>query len=45
MAVTGLRGLGMVTPFGGVLMIAGWLTLAVGALRAGRDAQSESGMA
>lgn len=46
MALTGLRGLGMVTPFGGVLMIAGWLTLAVGALRAGRDdAQSESGMA
>lgn len=45
MALTGLRGLGMITPFGGVLMIAGWLTLAVGALRAGRDAQSESGMA
>ncbi|WP_111414878.1 DUF423 domain-containing protein [Billgrantia lactosivorans] len=45
LALTGLRGLGMITPFGGVLMIAGWLALAVSALRAGRPAQSESGMA
>ncbi len=28
MALTGLRTLGMVTPFGGVLLIAGWLVLA-----------------
>ncbi|MFY0992804.1 DUF423 domain-containing protein [Halomonas sp. C05BenzN] len=34
MALTGARGLGLVTPAGGVLMIAGWLALAVGVLRA-----------
>jgi len=34
MALTGLRGLGLVTPLGGVLMIGGWLTLAVTVLRA-----------
>ncbi|MFQ3788799.1 DUF423 domain-containing protein [Halomonas sp. A29] len=46
LALTGLRGLGMITPFGGVLMIAGWLALAVCVLRARPDAQSsESGMA
>jgi uncharacterized membrane protein YgdD (TMEM256/DUF423 family) len=28
MALTGLRTLGMVTPIGGTLMIAGWLLLA-----------------
>lgn len=43
LALSGLRGLGMVTPFGGVLMIAGWLALALCALRARPD-QSESGM-
>ncbi|MGR4070370.1 DUF423 domain-containing protein [Halomonas sp. LR3S48] len=42
LALTGLRGLGMITPFGGVLMIAGWLALAVCGLRARPD-QSESG--
>ncbi len=44
MALLGASGLGMVTPFGGVLMIVGWLALAVCALRARPD-QSESGMA
>lgn len=33
MALTGLRGLGMVTPVGGGLMIGGWLALALCALR------------
>jgi uncharacterized membrane protein YgdD (TMEM256/DUF423 family) len=33
MALTGVRGLGMITPIGGVLMIGGWLALAVCALR------------
>lgn len=41
MALTGPRGLGMVTPVGGVLLIGGWLTLAVAVLRA----QSPSGRA
>ncbi|MGR2738411.1 DUF423 domain-containing protein [Billgrantia sp. Q4P2] len=46
LALTGLRGLGMITPFGGVLMIAGWLTLAICTLRARPAPQSsESGMA
>lgn len=34
LALTGIRGLGAVTPFGGVAFIAGWLTLAAGALKA-----------
>lgn len=34
MALTGATGLGMVTPIGGVLMIGGWLALAVAVLRA-----------
>lgn len=34
LSLTGLRGLGMITPMGGVLMIAGWLALAGCALRA-----------
>ncbi|MCE8017409.1 DUF423 domain-containing protein [Halomonas sp. MCCC 1A17488] len=45
LALSGLGGLGMVTPFGGVLLIAGWLALAVCALRGLPEAQSESGMA
>lgn len=36
MALTGIGGLGMITPFGGVLMIAGWLALAAAVLRAPR---------
>lgn len=36
MALTGARGLGMITPVGGVLMIAGWLALAAAVLRAPR---------
>lgn len=36
MALTGARGLGMITPLGGVLMIAGWLALAAAVLRAPR---------
>ncbi|MDI5985176.1 DUF423 domain-containing protein [Halomonas sp. M4R5S39] len=39
MALSGVRGLGMITPLGGVLMIAGWLALAGCVLRA----QSPSG--
>lgn len=45
MALLGLRGLGIVTPFGGVLLILGWLALALCALRARTGAQSESGRA
>ncbi len=33
MALTGVRGLGMITPIGGLLMIGGWLALAVCAQR------------
>ncbi|WP_445003735.1 DUF423 domain-containing protein [Halomonas mongoliensis] len=36
MALTGIGGLGMITPVGGVLMIAGWLVLAAAVLRAPR---------
>ncbi|QOR40548.1 DUF423 domain-containing protein [Billgrantia diversa] len=45
MALLGVRALGMVTPLGGVMMIAGWLALAVCALRARPEVQSESGRA
>lgn len=34
LALTGARWLGAVTPIGGVCMIAGWVVLAIGALRA-----------
>jgi uncharacterized membrane protein YgdD (TMEM256/DUF423 family) len=34
LALTGVRGLGAVTPFGGVAFLVGWLALAVAALRA-----------
>jgi uncharacterized membrane protein YgdD (TMEM256/DUF423 family) len=33
LALTGIRGLGAVTPFGGVAFIAGWIALALSALR------------
>lgn len=33
LALTGIRGLGAVTPFGGLAFIAGWLALALSALR------------
>lgn len=33
LALTGARGLGAVTPFGGVAFIAGWIALAVAAIR------------
>jgi uncharacterized membrane protein YgdD (TMEM256/DUF423 family) len=33
LALTGVRGLGAVTPFGGVAFIAGWIALALAALR------------
>jgi len=33
LALTGVRGLGAVTPFGGLCFLAGWLLLAVGAWR------------
>ncbi|MDI5890043.1 DUF423 domain-containing protein [Halomonas rhizosphaerae] len=45
MALTSLGGLGMVTPVGGVLMIGGWLALAVAVLRARPTGQSPSGSA
>ena len=35
LAVTGIRWLGAITPIGGVCLIAGWVVLAVGALRGG----------
>lgn len=34
LALAGIRGIGMVTPLGGVLLMAGWLALAVTAWRA-----------
>lgn len=34
LTLTGLRGLGMITPFGGLLLMAGWLTLAISAWKA-----------
>lgn len=34
LALTGIRGLGAVTPFGGVAFLAGWVALALAALRA-----------
>jgi len=34
LALTGIRGLGAVTPFGGLCFMAGWLLLAVGVWRA-----------
>jgi uncharacterized membrane protein YgdD (TMEM256/DUF423 family) len=39
LALTGQRGLGMITPFGGLALLAGWLTLGWGAWRAGRQQQ------
>jgi uncharacterized membrane protein YgdD (TMEM256/DUF423 family) len=33
MALTGIRGLGAVTPIGGLLLVAGWVALALGAWR------------
>ena len=33
LSLTGLKGLGAITPVGGVLLLAGWLCLAVGALK------------
>jgi uncharacterized membrane protein YgdD (TMEM256/DUF423 family) len=33
LTLTGIRALGAITPFGGVLLIAGWLLLALAALR------------
>lgn len=36
LALTGVRGFGLATPFGGVAFIAGWLLLAWGAWSAGR---------
>lgn len=39
LALTGIRGLGIVTPFGGLAFLAGWLALA---LCAGRSRQSSS---
>ncbi len=33
LVLTGVRGLGAITPFGGVLLIAGWALLALGAWR------------
>jgi uncharacterized membrane protein YgdD (TMEM256/DUF423 family) len=33
MALTGVRALGAITPLGGVAFIAGWVALAVGAMR------------
>nr|WP_297457805.1 DUF423 domain-containing protein [uncultured Halomonas sp.] len=34
LTLSGIRGLGMITPFGGLLLMAGWLTLAISAWRA-----------
>lgn len=34
LALSGIRGLGMITPFGGLLLMGGWLALAASAWRA-----------
>ena len=39
LAITGVRGLGAITPFGGLSFIAAWLLLAVAAFRTGRPLQ------
>lgn len=31
LSLSGIAGLGMITPFGGLLLLAGWLSLAIGA--------------
>jgi uncharacterized membrane protein YgdD (TMEM256/DUF423 family) len=35
LSVTGVRWLGAITPFGGALLLAGWLALVVGSIRRG----------
>ncbi|HEY0881474.1 MAG TPA: DUF423 domain-containing protein [Archangium sp.] len=40
MAVTGEKGLGIVTPFGGVAFLAGWVALALGARGLGRQKEA-----
>lgn len=40
MALTGTRSLGMVTPFGGVAFLAGWVALALGARGLGRQKEA-----
>jgi len=40
LALTGERSLGMITPFGGLALLAGWLGLGWGAWRAGRQRPS-----
>lgn len=40
MALTGARGLGAVTPFGGVAFLAGWVALGVGARGLGRQKEA-----
>jgi len=37
LAISGSRGLGIVTPFGGVAFLGGWLSLALAASRIDRD--------
>jgi uncharacterized membrane protein YgdD (TMEM256/DUF423 family) len=37
LALSGVRGLGAITPVGGVLLMLGWLSLALAALRGGTD--------
>lgn len=39
LATTGMRALGMITPFGGVAFMAGWVCLAAAALRAREEAR------
>lgn len=36
LSLTGIKGLGAITPLGGVAFLAGWLCLAVGVARSGR---------
>lgn len=42
LALTGVRSLGAITPFGGVSFLVGWTWLAVGALRARGDSAPRS---
>lgn len=41
LAATGVRGLGAITPFGGVAFLAGWLALAVAGARTGSGDRRE----
>ena len=42
LSLSGIRGFGLVTPLGGVSLIAGWCTLAIAAKRSGRSPPADT---